>query len=151
MTKRPTANSRASCGVPGGSRFPARSDRRWHSVRTASLLILIGALTLVAQPPGGRGGGGGPQRPAISSSVRLEDWALFRSAAGSVLGWKVGAPAQAYRQLTFSEAAAKVDALGLATIAGVSTQKFSHEIPKNLDYNLTPNELTAVRERLLAL
>jgi type 1 glutamine amidotransferase len=119
-------------------------------MRAASLLILI-AVAGLAQPPGGRGGGAGPQRPAMSSSVRLEDWALFRSAANSVLGWKVGALANVYRQLTFSEAAAKVDALGLATIAGASTQKFSNEIPKNLDYNLTANELVAVRERLLAL
>jgi type 1 glutamine amidotransferase len=121
----------------------------------ATILILLGAAAALAQPPqgpgGGRGAQGGLQRPAISSSVRLEDWALFRSAAGSVLGWKVGVPASAYVNLTFSEAAAKVDALGLANIAGASTQKLSKEIPKNLDQNLTSNEVTALRERLLAL
>src|SRR6185436_15098986 len=97
---------------------------------------------------GGRGGG-----PAVlrSASVRLEDWALFRSSAGSVLGWKVGVPASAYRQLMFSDAAAKVDALGLANIAGTNTQKFSLEIPKNLDYKLTANELQAVRDRMREL
>ena len=41
-----------------------------------------------------------------------------------VLGWKVGHPGKRlFRQLTFSEAAARVDALGLANIAGVGTQK----------------------------
>ena len=48
-------------------------------------------------------------RPLYSASVRLEDWALFRSAASAVLGWKVGVQANAYRQLTFSDAAAKVE------------------------------------------
>ena len=40
---------------------------------------------------------------------------------------------------------------GLANIAGVGTQKFSEEIPKNLDYKLTANELDAVRNRLREL
>ena len=111
-------------------------------------VIFMMAMAGLAQPPGG---GAGPPRPAISSSVRLEDWALFRSAAGSVLGWKVGVPASVFRQMTFSDAAARVDALGLSNIAGAGTQKFSDGIPKNLDPRLSANELTAVRERLLAL
>jgi len=121
------------------------------------VLILFGcAIGCLAQtpPPGPpavpREGGPGV-RPALSASVRLEDWALFRSAAASVLGWRVGVVSDAFRQGTFSEAAAKVDALGLANIAGVSTQKFSEEIPKNLDYKLTANELDAVRNRLREL
>lgn len=129
-------------------------------MRTRPLVILaavlIGSAQVPAPAPGGgtagRGGAGpfGPP-PPISSSVRLEDWALLRSAAFGILGWRVGIPAEAFRQLTFSEAAAKADALGLAAIEGFSTQKFSAEIPKNLDYNLTPNELTAVKDRLRAL
>lgn len=104
-------------------------------------------------PRVGGPGAGGPNamRPLFSESVRLEDWALIRSAAASVLGWKVGVPSATYRNSTFSEAATKIDALGLANIAGSSTQKFSKEIPKNLDYKLTINELDAVRGRLRAL
>ena len=122
-------------------------------MRTISLLMLFAVFSL-AQPPGGQGGqggrGGGP--PVLrSASVRLEDWALLRSAAGSVLGWKVGIQASAFRQLTFSEAATKIDALGLANIAGVNTQRFNLEIPKNLDYKLTANELQAVRDRMREL
>lgn len=125
-------------------------------MRLPSLAILGWTLVCAAQTPpvipsAGPGGGGAGMRPAISSSVRLEDWALFRSAAGAVLGWKVGIPASAFRQATFSEAAASADALGLANIAGVGTQKFSVEIPKNLDYKLTTNELDAVKTRLRAL
>jgi type 1 glutamine amidotransferase/sugar phosphate isomerase/epimerase len=53
--------------------------------------------------------------------------------------------------LTFWDAAAKVDALGLAMIQGVSNQKVSLAIPKNLDEKLAPGELQAVRERLRLL
>ena len=113
-----------------------------------ALLAVAGALAVFAQAPPPAPANA---RPAISASVRLEDWALFRSAAAPVLGWKVGIPAIEFRQLTFSEAAAKVDALGLANIAGSNLQKFSLEIPKNLDYKLAPGELDAVRDRLRSL
>ena len=118
-------------------------------MRVAFVLILVAALICFSQTPAAAPGAG--NRPAISSSVRLEDWALFRSAASPILGWKVGVPARAFQQLTFSEAAARADALGLAAIEGFSEQKFSAEIPKNLDYKLTSNEREAVRDRLRAL
>src|SRR5713101_8172850 len=118
-------------------------------MRVACILIVTAALIAFSQTPGPGPGAG--NRPAVSASVRLEDWALFRSAASPILGWKVGVPARAFRQLTFSEAAAKADALGLAAIEGFSAQKFSAEIPKNLDYKLTSNEREAVRDRLRAL
>src|SRR5688572_17493533 len=75
----------------------------------------------------------------------------MRSAAASVLGLRVGIPATAFGQMTFSEAAAKVDALGLAFIAGSDSQQFSKEIPKKLDYKLAPGEIEAVRDRLRSL
>ncbi|MGH9720319.1 MAG: ThuA domain-containing protein [Bryobacteraceae bacterium] len=117
-------------------------------MRALLFVVAAGTMTALAQAPAPP-----PQasRPLFSASVRLEDWALFRSAAASVLGWKIGAPAGAFRELTFSEAAAKVDALGLAYIQGDAAQKFSAEIPKNLDYRLAPGELEAVRDRLRAL
>jgi hypothetical protein len=109
-------------------------------------VIVVAAALLFFQPPPG-----GPPRPALSASVRLEDWALMRSAAASVLGWRVGIPASAFGPVTFSEAAAKVDALGLAFIAGSDSQQFSKEIPKKLDYKLAPGEIEAVRDRLRSL
>src|SRR5687768_16905774 len=112
------------------------------------MLAIAGVVAAFAQAPPSTPAN---TRPAVSASVRLEDWALFRSAAAQVLGWKVGIPASEFRQLTFSDAAAKVDALGLANIAGSNVQKFSLEIPKALDYKLAPGELEAVRDRLRAL
>jgi type 1 glutamine amidotransferase/sugar phosphate isomerase/epimerase len=76
---------------------------------------------------------------------------MLRSAAASVLGWKVGAPAGAFERLTFNEAAAKIDALGLGLIEGSSSQKLSGEIPKYLDHNLAPGEIEAVRDKLRLL
>ncbi len=110
-------------------------------MRILGLIVVAGALSgAVAAEPSG------------SASVRWESsWATFRTAAADLLGWKVGVPASAFGQLTFSEAAAKTDALGLASIEGYSTQRVSAEISKNLDFNLSPDELAAVRTRLRAL
>src|SRR4051794_15491329 len=91
------------------ARFSSTRGLR-SSMRLASLLILAGVGAGFSQPPG-PAGGPGAARPAVSASVRLEDWALFRSAAAPVLGWKIGVPSAAFRRLTFSEAAAKADAL----------------------------------------
>ena len=65
--------------------------------------------------------------------------------------WKVGAPADAFQGLSFLEAAVRLDALGLAYIEGSNKQWVSPEVRKNLDYNLTAEEVTAVRNRLRRL
>src|SRR5207247_114082 len=72
-------------------------------------------------------------------------------AVAQILGWRVSVPATAFGQATFSEAAAKADALGLASVDGFADQRVSSEIQKNLDYNLSPEELTFVRNRLAEL
>jgi len=68
--------------------------------------------------------------------------------AGSFFNWKVGAPASAFKGLTLSEAAVRIDKAELGYVEGSNTQWVSSEIRKNLDYNLTPNELTAIKNRL---
>ena len=65
-----------------------------------------------------------------------------------LLNWKTGPSAAAFPQLTFLEAVAKTDALGMGAIEGSSKQKVSPQIQKNLDFNLTPDEITAVRSAL---
>jgi len=69
----------------------------------------------------------------------------------ALLGWSVGASSNAFAKLTFYEAAGKVDASGLANIEGSSAQQVSAEIQKNLDYNLSPDELAKVKHRLSEL
>jgi len=123
-------------------------------MRTVVLLIVVLAVTAFAQPPRGtsqQAGAASSSPPAGTASVRLEDWGQMRTAASPILGWKVGVATSSFRQLTFSEAAGKADALGVANIQGFSEQKLSPEIPKNLDYKLAPGELTAVRDRLRTL
>ncbi len=92
---------------------------------------------------------GRAQAPAApTKSIRPSDSRRVRTATTGLLGWKAAIAADAFHNLTFAEAAAKTDALGLSFIEGVSTQKVSAEIPKNLDYNLSTAEVAAVKSRL---
>ena len=94
------------------------------------------------------------QTPAPgSASVRISGSSLGRIRVGAAdpniwFGWKVGIPARLFPQLTFSEAAAKADTLGLGSIEGSNIQKVSFEIPKLLDYRLAAGERTAISNRL---
>jgi type 1 glutamine amidotransferase len=94
---------------------------------------------------------GRAQAPAVSKSVRPSDSHRVRTATAGLLGWKAAIPANAFRNLTFMEAAARADSLGLAFIEGFSDQKVSPEIPKNLDYHLSTAEAAAVKSRLAEL
>ena len=128
----------------------------------AAMIAIGGVVGLVeAQTPGapaaatagrGRGAGGrgrgAPQFTGPSVSVRPETQPLARTQAATLLGWRVGVRTDAFGPLTFSEAAAKADAGGMASVEGVSTQKVSAEIAKNLDYNLTAAEIDKVKARL---
>ena len=132
------------------------------STRAAAFALVIGGMVglLEAQalPAAGaptnqaaRGGGGRPGEGGFtgpSLSVRPSDQALGRTAAASLLGWQVGVRTDTFGPLVFSEAAARADAAGMAFVEGVSTQKVGSDIPKNLDYNLTPAEVDKVKARL---
>jgi hypothetical protein len=63
----------------------------------------------------------------------------IRTSVGPLLGWQVGISSVVFGPLTFSDAAALADALGLATIEGDSRQKVSSQIDKNLDFQLAPD------------
>ena len=114
-------------------------------MRAVGLIFIAAARIASAQTPGrGRGG-------VESISTRPAGFALDPGRATSLMGWRVGLPASAFRQLTFSDAAAKVDAAGLGFIEGSSDQKVGAGIAKNLDYNLSTDEIAAVRRRLAEL
>jgi hypothetical protein len=100
---------------------------------------------------GGRGAGRAGRGAAASTlSVRVDNRKV-RTAAQGLLGWKIGVPGDAFGNLAFSEAAGKVDAAGLAFIEGSSAQRVSAELQKNLDFNLSPEEVAKVRSRLSEL
>jgi len=89
-------------------------------------------------------------KPAANSSVRATTGQI-RTSIGGMLGWHVGIDSSVFRSNTFVEAATLADALGLAVIAGDSTQKVSPQIPKNLEYHLSPEETAVVKDHLASL
>src|SRR5436190_15372138 len=99
---------------------------------------------LHAQAPG-RGA------PAAPPSVSERGNRQIGSSASNLLGVRVGFPAGAFGPISFSEAAAKADALGTGFLEASSSQKVSPELPKSLDYNLSADEVTAVKNRLAEL
>ncbi|MGE0406632.1 MAG: ThuA domain-containing protein [Candidatus Korobacteraceae bacterium] len=121
------------------------------------------AAQVAPSGPGARGRGGAagaqaaqPATPAGSASVRPSgsDLGTIRLGAANEtiwFGWQIGIPARAFSRLTFTEAAAKADALGLGSIEGFSGQKLSPEVPKNLDWNLARGERLATVARLREL
>lgn len=64
--------------------------------------------------------------------------------------WHTGPSAAAFPGLSFVEAVAKTDELGLAIIEASARQQVSPQVRKNLDVNLTPEELAGVQAALKA-
>jgi hypothetical protein len=100
-----------------------------------------------AQAPGRRGQGAQILPPSVSK----RDNRQIDAQALNILGLRVGFSAGAFGPISFSEAAAKADALGTGFLEASSSQKVSPEIPKSLDYNLSPDEVTALKNRLAEL
>lgn len=86
------------------------------------------------------GGAQAPPRPSDSHHIR--------TAVAGLMGWHAGIAASASRGLTFLDAAAKSDALGLDYVEGFSTQKVSAAIPRDLDANLSAADVGAIKSRL---
>ena len=82
------------------------------------------------------------------AQTRGPDWARMRTAVTAILGWKVAAPLDGFGQSTFFEALDKQEPLFVRNVEGFSTQTVSGEIRKSLDYHLTADELTAVKNKL---
>ncbi len=111
---------------------------------TLTMIAGIATGPIWAQAPG-RGGQVGP--PSVSKRGNRQ----IGSSALNLLGLRVGFSAGAFGPVSFSEAAEKADGLGTGFLEASSSQKVSPEIPKNLDYNLSPDEVTKVKNRLAEL
>ncbi len=116
------------------------------SIAVAALAIGVGVTigSIHAQAPG-RG------RQVLPPSVSKRGKRQIGLSALNILGLKLGFSAGAFGPISFSEAAARADALGTGFLEASSSQKVSPEIPKNLDDNLSPDEVTAVKNRLAEL
>ncbi len=105
-----------------------------------AVALLFSTLALAqTQTPARVDGGGGSKATA---QTRPPDGRRPRGTAVGLLGWKAGIRSDAFGAIPFAEAAAKIDAAGIAFVEGVST---------NLDYRLDAKALEEVRTRLAAL
>ena len=116
------------------------------SIVVAALAIGVGVTigSMHAQAPG-------PGGQVLPPSVSKRGNRQIGSSALNLLGLRVGFAAGAFGPISFSEAAAKADALGTGFLEASSSQKVSTGIPKSLDYNLSADEVTAVKNRLAEL
>jgi type 1 glutamine amidotransferase len=84
-------------------------------------------------------GGGGSRATA---QTRPPDSRRPRGTAVTLLGWKAVVRSDAFGATSFLDAAAKIDAAGVAFVEGVST---------NLDYTISTTEIAAIQDRLVQL
>jgi sugar phosphate isomerase/epimerase len=132
---------------------------------TGAVLMSLAASTFAqpqTTPPaqGGqrRGGGGGggaqaQQPPAFQSAPDALEQVTFRTRtmlstsnrATNWINWRFGIAANGFGNLTFQEAIVRADAAQVNFIEGSNGQRVSAELSKNLDYNLTPEEIATVR------
>jgi sugar phosphate isomerase/epimerase len=124
-------------------------------MKNAGLLLVISAGAMIALAVSSAQTGAQQKKPPDGSS--LEDrtgknrvTSRTRTLVGNnrLMKWKTGPGATVFASLTFVEAVAKTDALGMDAIEGSNTQKVSPSIAKNLDYKLTADELAAVNDAL---
>src|SRR4051812_27479959 len=120
----------------------------------SSALTAAAAFTLIISPSPARTArrsvmfGAGV---SLAARPQLPNGQLIRTSAAGLFGWKIGIPANAFSQATFLEAVDQAHALGLLSIEEYSTQKVSTEIPRNLGPDLSLDEVSAVKTRLLEL
>ena len=117
-------------------------NMRLLAVATMAVTSISAQLAVAAPAP--------PPDLGPSKSVRPNS-AAIRTSVGPLLGWEAGISSTVFGPLTFSDAAGLADALGLATIEGDSRQKVSSQIDKNLDFQLPPDAVAAVKARLAEL
>ena len=95
-----------------------------------------------------------PPVPSISKRPTGSSLGTIRAGAQDNniwFGWRVAMPSNAIKGLTFSEAAARADAMAVPTVEVSSTQQVAFEIPKPFDYRLQQGERNAVNYRLREL
>jgi type 1 glutamine amidotransferase/sugar phosphate isomerase/epimerase len=72
-----------------------------------------------------------------------------QQAGWTMINWRITAEARSF-QSTFFEAIDKSSAAGVKAIEGYAGQKVSPALARNLDWNLAPADITAVRQKLRA-
>jgi type 1 glutamine amidotransferase/sugar phosphate isomerase/epimerase len=88
---------------------------------------------------------------AAQGSVSQRGTRQIGSSAANILGLRLGFSSDAFGQIPFTETATMVDALGTGYVEGSSAQNVSVNLPKKLDYNLSPDEQATVKAKLEGL
>ncbi len=113
-----------------------------QTIQAIALAILISA-TVSSQTP--------PQTPAkidgtggarTAKQTRPPDNRRPRGTAVALLGWRAGIRSDAFGAISFLDAAARIDAAGIALVEAVST---------NLDYKVGADEIANIKARLTDL
>src|ERR687898_634292 len=106
-----------------------------HALTLATLIV----TTISGQTPPKIDGTGGAR---TAKQTRPPDNRRPRGTAVGLLGWKAGIRSDAFGAIPFLDAAAKIDAAGVAFVEAIST---------NLDYRLGDDEITNIKARLTDL
>jgi hypothetical protein len=125
------------CNGDGGPYNPLMK----HTLQTFALAALIAASASAQAPqaPVKIDGGGGAR---TAKQTRPPDNRRPRGTAVGLLGWRAGIRSDAFGALPFLDAAARIDAAGVAFVEAVST---------NLDFRLSADELATMKARLTDL
>jgi hypothetical protein len=111
-----------------------------HTFETFALAVTVTAAVFAqGQAPVKIDGGGGAR---TAKQTRPPDNRRPRGTAVGLLGWRAGIRSDAFGAMPFLEAAARIDAAGVAFVEGVST---------NLDYRLSADDLATIKARLTDL
>jgi type 1 glutamine amidotransferase len=87
---------------------------------------------------------------AGTEAMRWDTEANFRMGANALLGWKIGLAASSFPDSSLFTTIGRADALSLSYLDASSLQKVNLTIPKYVDYNLQPGEISAIHEELFA-
>ena len=107
-------------------------------IRAVAVALLLG-LSVSAQTPAKIDGTGGSK---TAKQTRPPDNRRPRGTAVGLLGWRAGVRSDAFGAMPFLDAAARIDAAGIAFVEAVAT---------NLDYKLGAGELANLKARLTDL
>lgn len=119
-------------------------------MKKTARVVLVGAALAIGLSQAASGALPAPATDHGSQSVKPSTDTI-RKAVDALLGWRVGIFTNAFPSLSFAEAATLADALGLTYIGGDSGQRVSPSIEKNLDFQLSPEEVGFVKQRLAEL
>jgi type 1 glutamine amidotransferase/sugar phosphate isomerase/epimerase len=119
--------------------------RNWMPFALAAAMAV---LTLTTPPAPGQQKKQGSALEERTGATRVT-WRT-RTLVGNdrLMVWHTGPSAAAFPRLTFLEAVAKTDELGMGVIEASNKQQVSPQLRKNLDYNLSADDLAAVRAAL---